>query len=425
MRCMTPLHAYLPGIALTALVAVLAIELGNAGWLAAHGISALTMAIVGGIVVGNSIYPLIAARSAAGVQFSKQTLLRLGIVLYGIRLTFQDIQHVGIGGVIIDTIVVCSTFALAWFLGTRLLGLDRKTAMLIGAGSSICGAAAVMATEPVVRGRADQVTVAVSTVVVFGTVAIFLYPVLYHLNIFGINSPAAYGLFAGSTIHEVAQVVAAGRAIGEQAAATAVITKMVRVMLLAPFLLGLSVYLARESTGDVSDANGAGGAAGTTGAIGEAAEAVTVGAAAEAVTVGAAAEAVTVGAVAEAVTVGAVAEAVTVGAVAEAVTVGAVAEAVTVGAATRPRITIPWFALGFVAVTALNSWVTLPAQLTAIATTFDTFVLAMAMAALGLSTHVSAIRNAGIRPLALAGILFVWLIAGGVAINAGVAALLG
>jgi uncharacterized integral membrane protein (TIGR00698 family) len=224
--------------------------------------------------------------------------------------------------------------------------------MLIGAGSSICGAAAVMATEPVVRGRADQVTVAVSTVVVFGTVAIFLYPVLYHLGFFGIRSPTAYGLFAGSTIHEVAQVVAAGRAIGEQAAATAVITKMVRVMLLAPFLLGLSVYLARESRPASAISDTAAGVGGT-------------------------------------------------------------------------RITIPWFALGFVAVTALNSIVTLPAQFTAIATDVDTFVLAMAMAALGLTTHVSAIRNAGIRPLALAGILFAWLIAGGVAINAAVTALLG
>ncbi len=237
----------LPGVALAAVIALLAIELGNIGWLQGHGISALTMAIVLGIVVGNSVYPRIAASSSHGVQFSKQTLLRLGIVLYGIRLTFQDIRHVGIAGVVIDTVVVCTTFALAWFLGTRWLGLDRKTAMLIGAGSSICGAAAVMAAEPVVRGRADQVTVAVSTVVVFGTIAIFLYPALYHLNVFGISSPAAYGLFAGSTIHEVAQVVAAGRAIGEQAAATAVITKMVRVMLLAPFLLGLSVYLSRES----------------------------------------------------------------------------------------------------------------------------------------------------------------------------------
>jgi len=338
------------GMALAAVIALLAIGLGNLGWLAGHGISALTMAIVLGIVVGNSIYPRIAAGSAPGVQFAKQTLLRLGIVLYGIRLTFQDIQHVGISGVVIDTVVVCTTFALAWFLGTRWLGLDRKTAMLIGAGSSICGAAAVMATEPVVRGRADQVTVAVSTVVVFGTIAIFLYPVLYHLNVFGISSPAAYGLFAGSTIHEVAQVVAAGRAIGEQAAATAVITKMVRVMLLAPFLLALSVYLSRETSkhdAARSPAKGRGG-----------------------------------------------------------------------------NITIPWFALGFIAVTALNSLLTIPVQLTAIASTVDTFVLAMAMAALGLTTQSSAIRTAGIRPLALAGILFAWLVVGGVAINAGVSALL-
>jgi uncharacterized integral membrane protein (TIGR00698 family) len=386
-------------VALAAVIALLAIELGNIGWLQGHGIGALTIAIVLGIVVGNSVYPRIAASSSHGVQFSKQTLLRLGIVLYGIRLTFQDIRHVGIAGVVIDTVVVCSTFALAWFLGTRWLGLDRKTAMLIGAGSSICGAAAVMAAEPVVRGRADQVTVAVSTVVVFGTIAIFLYPALYHLNVFGINSPAAYGLFAGSTIHEVAQVVAAGRAIGEQAAATAVITKMVRVMLLAPFLLGLSVYLSRESQSSGS-------------------RGVTDGAA----NVGSSAATAGRGAVnAERGTLDA--ERGAVDAERGAVNVGPGAADVGSGEA-GARIAIPWFALGFVAVTALNSLVALPVQLTAIATAFDTFVLAMAMAALGLTTHVSAIRNAGVRPLALAAVLFVWLIAGGVAINAGVTALL-
>src|ERR1700754_1642808 len=244
---------YLPGVALAAVIALLAIELGHIGWLQSHGISALTMAIVLGIVVGNSVYPRIAASSGHGVQFSKQTLRRLGIVLYGIRLTFQDIRHVGIAGVVIDTVVVCSTFALAWFLGTRWLGLERRTAMLIGAGSSICGAAAVMAAEPVVRGRAEQVTVAVSTVVVFGTLAIFLYPALYHLDLqyhlIGLT-PSAYGLYAGSTVHEVAQVVAAGRAVSEQAANTAVIAKMVRVMMLAPFLIVLSGWLSRSPRRD-------------------------------------------------------------------------------------------------------------------------------------------------------------------------------
>ncbi len=229
-----------PGLALTGVLAFASIQLGKIGWLQSNGISALTLAIVLGMVVGNTVYPRIGATAGAGVTFSKASLLRLGIILYGLRLTFQDIGDVGWTGVAIDATVLCSTFGLACFLGTRVFGLDRTTAMLIGAGSSICGAAAVMAAEPVVRGRAEQVMVAVATVVVFGTLAIFLYPVLYHLiaqyRLFDL-SPTAYGVFAGSTIHEVAQVVAAGRAVGEQAANTAVIAKMVRVMMLAPFLI--------------------------------------------------------------------------------------------------------------------------------------------------------------------------------------------
>jgi uncharacterized integral membrane protein (TIGR00698 family) len=239
----------LPGICLTGAIAIVATELCKAGWLQAHGISALTLAIVGGMIVGNTIYPRIAAASAPGVLFSKQILLRAGIVFFGLRLTFQDIGQVGAIGVVIDALVLSSTFGLSCWAGTRLFGINRRTAMLIGAGSSICGAAAVMATEPVVRGRAEEVCVAVSTVVAFGTVAIFLYPALYHLNeqlhLVSI-SPFAYGIFTGSTVHEVAQVVAAGKAVAESTANTAVITKLVRVMMLAPFLVMLSAYLSRH-----------------------------------------------------------------------------------------------------------------------------------------------------------------------------------
>ena len=249
----------LPGIALVGLLALIALEIGRVPWLQANGISALTLAIALGMLVGNTIYPRLADAAAGGVAFSKQTLLRAGIILYGLRLTFRDIANVGIAGVLIDSLVLTSTFALAWWAGTRVFGLDRKTAMLIGAGSSICGAAAVMAAEPVVRGRAEQVTVAVSTVVVFGTLAIFLYPALYHLNAhyqFLRVNPVAYGIFAGSTIHEVAQVVAAGRAVTDAAANTAVITKMVRVMMLAPFLIALSAYLARRPESAAGDRGG-------------------------------------------------------------------------------------------------------------------------------------------------------------------------
>ena len=330
----------LMGIALTAALAAAATELAQAGWLQANGIGVLTLAIVLGMAAGNTLYPCVESGSAAGVAFSKSSLLRVGIILYGLRLTLQDVAAVGAAGIAIDAVVLTSTFALACWAGTRVFGLDRTTAILIGAGSSICGAAAVMATEPVLRGRSDQVTVAVSTVVVFGTLAIFLYPALYHANqrfaLFAV-SPTAYGIFAGSTIHEVAQVVAAGRAIGEAAADTAVITKMVRVMMLAPFLAILSMVLSRSS-----------------------------------------------------------------------------------GTAAPRRITVPWFALGFVAVTALNSLKLLPRSFIEAAVRVDTLLLAMAMAALGLGTRWSAIRAAGAKPLALAALLFGWLVCGGLGVNAAI-----
>jgi uncharacterized integral membrane protein (TIGR00698 family) len=346
----------LAGIGLIAVVAGAAIALGHFAWFQANGISALTLAIVLGMAVGNSVYPRIARPCAAGVTFSKQTLLRAGIILYGLRLTFQDIAGVGLTGLVIDALVLSSTFGLALWAGIRVFGLDRETVILIGAGSSICGAAAVLATEPVVRGRADQVTAAVATVVVFGTFAIFLYPALYHFSLrhpLIALSPTAYGLFTGSTVHEVAQVVAAGRAVSDAAASTAVITKMVRVMMLAPFLMLLSSYLSSSRPR---------------------------------------------------------------------VTAPQAAEG---GSRNARRVVIPWFAFGFVAVAALNSQPILPAAWVSTGVSLDAVLLTMAMAALGVTTHGSAIRTAGVKPLALGGVLFIWLIAGGWLINAGVRAVLG
>jgi uncharacterized integral membrane protein (TIGR00698 family) len=341
----------LPGLALTALVALVAMRLGTIGWLASHGVSALTAAITLGILVGNIGYPPIGATLGDGVTFAKQKLLRAGVILYGLRLTLHDVSHVGIAGVLIDTLVLTSTFSLAVVLGTRVFRLDRETSMLIGAGSAICGAAAVMATEPVVRGKADQVTIAVSTVVVFGTVAMFLYPAIYALlgmsalHAMAPVSARAFGIYAGSTIHEVAQVFAAGRAVSEGAANTAVITKMVRVMMLAPFLVGLAAWIRR----------------------------------------------------------------------------GTRLELRSEGA--RPS-SIPWFAVAFVGVVIFNSAGVLPPRVVNAATTLDTLWLAMAMAGLGLTTHLSALRAAGPKPLGLGAVLFVWLIVGGGAINALVAACL-
>src|ERR1700751_2347586 len=225
------------GLALCAALAVLGISAAAMPAVRHFGLTALTMAIVLGIFAGNTFFPRLAAHTAVGVDFSKSTLLRIGIILFGLRITFRDIAAVGWEGIIIDALVVVATFVIAVQLGTRVFRLDRQTSMLIGAGSALCGAAAVMATEPVVRGQPHKVSVAVATGVVFGTLAMFAYPLLYpSLGL----SEHAYGVFTGSTVHEVAQVVAAARSVSEAAAATAVIEKMLRIMMLAPFLIVLS-----------------------------------------------------------------------------------------------------------------------------------------------------------------------------------------
>lgn len=337
----------LPGLLLCAAIAWLASHLAALPWFASHGLSALTLAIVIGMLVGNTVYGWVQAPAAAGVGLSKQQLLRLGIILYGLRLTFQDIAAVGATGVLIDALMLCSTFVLAQWLGQRWLGLDARTSILVGAGSAICGAAAVLATAPVAKARADDVAVAIATVVVFGTLGTFLYPVLYQWLAPSLQmTEAGYGLWVGSTVHEVAQVVAAGGAISSSAADTAVVAKMVRVMMLAPFLIGLSLWLAKHPGGDASA-----GAAQAKGPV------------------------------------------------------------------QARQITIPWFALGFVAVAGIHSLGIIPPQALAMGVQWDNALLTMAMAGLGLTTHVRSVRAAGIKPLLLALVLFVWLVVGGLAVN--------
>jgi uncharacterized integral membrane protein (TIGR00698 family) len=131
-------------------------------------------------------------------------------------------------------------------LGTRVFGLDADTALLVSAGSGICGAAAVLATERVIESESHKVSVAVATVVIFGTIAMFLYPVLYPYTGF---TERQFGIYTGATVHEVAQALAAGRAVSQTASDTAVITKMLRVLLLATVLVIISRLRRNGATG--------------------------------------------------------------------------------------------------------------------------------------------------------------------------------
>src|SRR5271154_371554 len=143
----------LPGLLLAGAIAGLGLLAAQSTWAQHAGLSALTLSIIGGILAGNTLFPAIASRCAAGVDLSKSSLLRAGIILYGFRITFQQIAAVGWTGIVIAALMVTLTYLIAVQIGTRLLGLDRQTSMLIGAGSAICGAAAVIAVEPVVGGQ--------------------------------------------------------------------------------------------------------------------------------------------------------------------------------------------------------------------------------------------------------------------------------
>ena len=175
------------------------------------------------------------------------------------------------------------------------------------------------------------------------------YPALYHLNAIWEVVPGGargFGIYMGSTIHEVAQVVAAARSTVQEAADTALITKMVRVMMLAPFLLGLSFALRHEEDGQLPGKGVRGPA-------------------------------------------------------------------------------IPWFAFGFVAAVLFSSLRLLPVSVISLVTLIDTGVLAMAMAALGMTTRFRSLRAAGTGPLVLATLLFAWLVCAGALINRYVHGILG
>ena len=223
-----------PGLAIAFLAAVAVWQLAALPWNHSVQLSPLTLAIVLGMAVGNLAPPALLAGARPGLRFAQQKVLRLGIILYGVRLTVQDLFHLGPRALLLDIIVITAVLSLGCWLGTRIFGIDRDTALLVSCGAGICGAAAVLATERVIESESHKVSVAVATVVVFGTLGMFLYPFLYPLTHF---SEHTFGIYVGATVHEVAQVVAAARAVGSQAADTAVITKMLRVVLLAPVLV--------------------------------------------------------------------------------------------------------------------------------------------------------------------------------------------
>ena len=281
------------------------------------------------IMLGIAFHNLFGTPSAAkaGVTFSLRRLLRIAIILLGLQLTITQVIEVGGLGIGIIAATLVATFVFTVWMG-KLLGVDRKLARLIAAGTSICGASAVIATNTVTNAPDEDVAYAVACVTVFGSVAMFTYPLLPGLLQL---DPHAFGLWSGASIHEIAQVIAAAFQDGQNAGQFATIAKLSRVMLLAPMVIALG--LMSRGTGQDDPA----------------------------------------------------------------------------ARLSSARPPMPWFVLGFVALVGVNSLITIPPEARIWITAATTFLLSVALAAMGLETDIRKLTGKGIRPALLAALAFLFI----------------
>lgn len=244
--------ALVPGVLLAATVVVAAIALAD--WindaLGFDGlVSFILVAIVLGMVIRNTIG--LDDRFVPGVQFSLKKLLRLGIILLGIRLSIPDVLEIGAFGIpiVVGAVVTGLVVAIA---ATRRLGLSDRLGALIAIGTGICGATAIVAAAPGLKAKEEEVAYAVANITIFGIVAMVVYPFLGNL-VFG-GDVINIGLFLGTSIHETAQVAGAGLIYDQSfnvtatpsAADVAVVAKLVRNVMMVAVIPGITYLYARN-----------------------------------------------------------------------------------------------------------------------------------------------------------------------------------
>ncbi len=202
-------------------------------------ISEVLIAVVLGLYIRNALS--VSARFEAGIKFALNRVLRLGIILLGLRLSLQDI--VAMGPTAFALVVVCITVALLMaYAAGRLFNIPARLAALIGVGTAICGNSAIVATAPVIEANEDDVSFAVATITFFGLIAVIVYPLLGRL--LGL-SDHVFGLWAGTAVNDTSQVVAVGAAYSSFALNVATVVKLMRNTLMAPIMVFIGLVYSR------------------------------------------------------------------------------------------------------------------------------------------------------------------------------------
>ena len=237
-----------PGLVLATLVAVGALLVAQ---ILPATLGPVLMAVVLGMIIGNAA--TLPEATKAGIGFAAKKLLRLGVILLGARLTFGDIVEVG--GVAVGVVVLGMTVAfLTVAAASKLVGISPRLATLIGVGTAVCGNSAIMATAPIIDAEDREISFSVATITIFGTFALLLFPLIGH----ALDLPdRVFGFWAGLSINDTAQVVAAGAAYSNEALDVAAIVKLVRNALMAPLILIIAWWAARqEATKPGADVRG-------------------------------------------------------------------------------------------------------------------------------------------------------------------------
>jgi uncharacterized integral membrane protein (TIGR00698 family) len=238
---------WLPGFGVAAVAALLA-------WgthLLFPAVPLLTAAVALGIIVAQipAARPALTGVLAPGLSLASKRLMRIGIVLLGLKLSIFDIASLGWVAIATTIAVVLLTFAGTYWLG-RWFKLPGHQPLLIATGFSICGASAIGAMSGVVKAKDEETATPVALVTLCGTLAIGVLPLLWHP--LGLSS-LQYGHWVGASVHDVGQVVATAQIAGSAALAVAIVVKLTRVLMLAPIVAVASIVEHRRHTAALAD----------------------------------------------------------------------------------------------------------------------------------------------------------------------------
>lgn len=205
------------------------------------------IAAVLAVIVGNMF--TLPARLQPGLMFSTKWFLRAGIIIYGLKFSYKSLANGGLADLIVVVVSVVVGVAVAMLCG-RLFGVNPRTSALIGTGTAICGVAAAMATAPSIKAKADEIGVALATILFWGTLGLFVYPFIGHgLGI----SNSVYGAWSGAALHDLPQIIAAAQQGGGATGLKfALLVKLIRVAFIVVIVMFMSAWFAMKEGADVA-----------------------------------------------------------------------------------------------------------------------------------------------------------------------------